>query len=83
MSMAATAGMSRTQFAASFHQHIGLTPATYLMRWRLTAAQQLLDAGRPLKLIVDEVGYRSAAALSRAFKAHTGESPRIWKQRDA
>jgi AraC-like DNA-binding protein len=83
VSMAATAGMSRTQFAASFHQHIGLTPASYLMRWRLTVAQQLLDAGRPLKLIVDEVGYRSAAALSRAFKAHTGESPRAWKQRDA
>jgi AraC-like DNA-binding protein len=42
-------------------------------------AQQALRQGRPLKRIADDVGYGSEAALSRAFKAHTGQSPREWR----
>jgi AraC-like DNA-binding protein len=76
--LAETCGMSRTQFAETFRVQVGITPGDYLAGWRLTIAQQLLDAGRPLKLIVDEVGYGSVAALSRAFKSQTGTSPRAW-----
>jgi AraC-like DNA-binding protein len=43
-------------------------------------AQQALRRDRPLKLIAAEVGYGSEAALSRAFKAQSGQSPREWKQ---
>jgi AraC-like DNA-binding protein len=32
-----------------------------------------------LKVIASDVGYGSEAALSRAFKAHSGQSPREWK----
>ena len=32
-----------------------------------------------LKLIADDVGYGSEAALSRAFRAQTGQSPRQWR----
>jgi len=32
-----------------------------------------------LKVIAIEVGYGSEAALSRAFKAQSGQSPRQWK----
>lgn len=78
--LAETCGMSRTQFAETFRVQVGITPGDYLAGWRLTIAQQLLDAGRPLKLIVDEVGYGSVAALSRAFKAQTGSSPRDWRK---
>ncbi|HLU00959.1 MAG TPA: helix-turn-helix domain-containing protein [Burkholderiaceae bacterium] len=42
-------------------------------------AQKLLLRGRPLKVIADEVGYGSEAALSRAFKAQAGLSPRQWR----
>jgi len=52
----------------------------YLQRWRVGLAQQALRQGRPLKLIAQEVGYGSEAALSRAFKAQSGLSPREWKQ---
>ena len=41
------------------------------------------DATLPLKVVADEVGYGSEAALSRAFKAHCGLSPRAWKQQQA
>ncbi len=78
--LAEACGMSRTQFAESFRTQIGITPGDYLAGWRLTVAQQLLDEGRALKHIVDEVGYGSVAALSRAFKAQTGASPRDWRK---
>lgn len=81
--LAATCGMSRSVFAASFREAVGRTPGQYLLGWRVGLAQQALRRGRPLKVVADEVGYGSEAALSRAFKAHCGLSPRAWKQQDA
>jgi AraC-like DNA-binding protein len=79
--MARCAGLSRSTFAAQFHRTLGVTPAHYLARWRIGLAQQSLRAGRPLKVIADEVGYGSAAALSRAFTEHCGHAPRDWLRR--
>ena len=81
--LAATCGMSRSVFAASFREAVGRTPGQYLLGWRVGLAQQALRRGRPLKVVADEVGYSSEAALSRAFKAHCGLSPRAWKQQQA
>jgi len=77
--LASVAGMSRTVFAGSFRDTVGVTPGQYLQGWRVRLAQKALQRGRPLKLIAAEVGYGSEAALSRAFKAHSGQSPRQWK----
>lgn len=77
--LADVAGMSRSVFAASFREAMGTTPGQYLQGWRVGLAQQALRQGRPLKRIADDVGYGSEAALSRAFKAHTGQSPRQWR----
>lgn len=79
-SLAEAAGMSRSAFADAFREAIGQTPGQYLQAWRIGLAQRALRRGRPLKLIADEVGYGSEAALSRAFKAHSGVSPRAWRQ---
>jgi AraC-like DNA-binding protein len=81
--LAATARMSRTVFASSFHEVVGMTPGQYLQSWRISLAQLALHRGRPLKFIADEVGYGSEASLSRAFKAQTGASPREWKRAQA
>src|SRR5690606_36365450 len=77
--LAARAGMSRSVFANVFRDSVGCTPGVYLQRWRIGLAQQSLLKGQPLKLILQEVGYSSEAALSRAFKAQTGMSPRQWR----
>ncbi|MDH6590494.1 AraC-like DNA-binding protein [Variovorax sp. TBS-050B] len=77
--LAGEAGMSRSVFAMQFRDAVGCTPGTYLQQWRVGLAQRALRAGRPLKLIAQEVGYGSEAALSRAFKAQSGHSPREWK----
>lgn len=72
------AGMSRSHFAQTFAQVVGVPASEYLARHRMGIAQQALLGGRPLKLIADEVGYGSTAALSRAFSAACGMSPRAW-----
>jgi AraC-like DNA-binding protein len=77
-SLAAEALMSRSVFANLFRKTLGETPAKYLQRWRLGLVQKWLKSGQSLKLIAEEAGYKSESALSRAFKAQCGLSPREW-----
>ena len=74
------AGMSRSRFAATFREVVGMTPGSYLSGWRITVARDLLRKGRPLRLVAEDVGYASAPALSRAFRAATRQSPREWRK---
>ncbi|HID49370.1 MAG TPA: helix-turn-helix domain-containing protein [Chromatiales bacterium] len=76
--LAATASMSRARFAAKFRDVVGMTPGSYLAEWRLSVAQSLLRQGKPVQLVSDIVGYGSASALSRAFRAQIGLSPTEW-----
>lgn len=78
--LAQVAGMSRSAFATRFRQALGVTPGHYLQGWRVGLAQQALRQGRPLKVVASDVGYGSEAALSRAFKTHSGLSPREWRR---
>ncbi|OOE11232.1 AraC family transcriptional regulator [Stutzerimonas degradans] len=78
--LAGVAGMSRSVFATTFRETVGVTPGQYLQGWRVRLTQKALRRGRPLKMIATEVGYGSEAALSRAFRAQTGLSPREWKK---
>lgn len=77
-SMAAHAGMSRARFALLFRQITGDTPADYVSSWRITTAQRLLRSGRSHKQVVDEVGYTSASAFTRAFTRKVGQPPGAW-----
>lgn len=79
--MAQLAGMSRARFAVHFREVVGDTPADYLATWRVTLAQGLLRAGRPLKHVALDVGYGSASAFTRAFIRKTGEPPTHWLRR--
>lgn len=76
--MADRAGMSRTAFANAFRDMVGQTPADYLSGWRIALAQRRLREGRSVKVLADELGYANPSALSRAFAARTGMSPRDW-----
>ena len=76
--MAERAGMSRTAFANTFRKTVGQTPADYLTGWRIALAQSRLREGRPIKMLAEEVGYANPSALSHAFTAKVGMSPRDW-----
>jgi AraC-like DNA-binding protein len=74
--LAEIAGMSRTHFANSFRDVVGVTPGGYLSGWRLTLARTEIAKGTPLKIVAGKVGFSSSAALSRAFSRRYGFSPR-------
>jgi AraC-like DNA-binding protein len=74
--LARVAGMSRSAFAAHFAQSLGCAPIEYLMRWRMALAKSaLVNGGKPLDQIADEIGYESASAFSTAFRRLHGCSP--------
>lgn len=74
--LADIAGMSRTHFANSFRDVVGVTPGEYISGWRLTLARTEVAKGTPLKVVAGKVGFSSSAALSRAFSRRYGFSPR-------
>lgn len=76
--MAAAAGMSRSAFAPAFKAATGTTPAAYLSSWRLSIAASMLRAGRPAKVVAQELGYSGAPAFAKAFRSHFGTAPRQW-----
>lgn len=76
--MAERAGMSRTAFANTFREVVGQTPADYLTDWRMALAQSRLREGQSVKVLAGQLGYANPSALSRAFTAKVGMSPRGW-----
>jgi len=76
--LAKLSGMSRSRFAAHFHETTGITPTDYLTDWRISVAQTLLRQGKALKLVAPMVGYSSAIALTRAFDRRVGMTPGEW-----
>ncbi|WP_151637440.1 AraC family transcriptional regulator [Noviherbaspirillum aerium] len=80
--LAECAGMSRTSFATVFKQVVGQTPADHVASCRIALAQAGLREGRPVKLLAEQLGYANPPALSRAFAAKVGLSPRDWLTRD-
>jgi AraC-like DNA-binding protein len=76
--MAEVAGMSRSAFASEFRRVVNRTPADYLLQWRASIAQSMLNGGASVKTTASELGYASAASFSRAFTQAMGKSPRTW-----
>jgi AraC family transcriptional activator of mtrCDE len=74
--LAQEAGLSRAAFARSFSASVGEPPHSYLTRWRMGIAAQLLEeTDLRLAEIAPRVGYRSEFSFSRAFKLARGVSP--------
>ena len=72
--LASIANMSRTRFAQTFRRVSGWTPMRYLAWWRMQLAWSLLHSGKHVANVADEVGYKSEAAFSRAFRKHFATS---------
>ncbi|MTI45175.1 transcriptional regulator, AraC family [Roseibium hamelinense] len=73
--LASVAGMSRTQFAVTFKDVVGVTPGGYLSGWRLDVARIELENGAPVKVVAKMCGFSSAASFSRAFTRQYGHAP--------
>jgi AraC-like DNA-binding protein len=74
--IAAEVGLSRAALARRFTERLGEPPMTYLTRWRIDLAADLLaESDLTLAAIAHQVGYADGFALSTAFKRLTGVSP--------
>ncbi|WP_179957712.1 AraC family transcriptional regulator [Exilibacterium tricleocarpae] len=69
------AGMSRSQFMATFQRTLGKSPMAYLKLWRMTAARNSLLKGGRVKEVARRFGYGSGDAFCRAFVATYGRPP--------
>lgn len=75
-SMAASAGMSRSSFAARFKLIVGQSPLEYLTHWRLHRASVLMRrTDLRVAVIARKVGYASESAFTKAFKKFTRATP--------
>ena len=80
--LAEAAGLSRSAFAGQFRTSVGEPPHSYLIRWRMGIAAQLLEqTGLRLAEIAARVGYSSEFAFSRAFARARGLSPARFRNR--
>jgi AraC-like DNA-binding protein len=75
--VAAHVGLSERHLTRCFHQEVGLTPITYLNRYRVKQAKALLDTGeKGVTEIAVEVGFSSSSYFTRVFRDEVGVSPR-------
>ena len=74
--LASVAGLSLSRFVELFNQRVGVTPASYLRRWRLTLARQDLSGGARVDRVAHKYGFRSSVGFSRAFKRQFGIQPK-------
>ncbi|MBC8091216.1 MAG: helix-turn-helix transcriptional regulator, partial [Pseudonocardia sp.] len=73
--------VSRATLAKRFADLVGEPPLTYLTRWRMTLAADLLaeDEGATIAEIARAVGYSDAFGFSAAFKRVRGVSPSAFR----
>lgn len=80
-SLASTARMSRSGFAARFKEVLGESPLEYLTRWRVYKATQLLrESDLKIAKIAGLVGYESDGAFNKTFKRTMGAAPGAYRQ---
>jgi AraC-like DNA-binding protein len=79
--MAKACGMSRSAFAARFQRLVGEGPLSYLTRWRMHLACEMLAGDRQsIASIASAVGYESEGAFGKAFKREVGSAPGAYRR---
>ncbi|HTP07545.1 MAG TPA: substrate-binding domain-containing protein [Anaerolineae bacterium] len=74
-------GISADYLTDCFRQEMGITPVTYLNRYRLLKARELLE-NTDLKIteIALAVGFSESAHFTRTFQREVGVSPRAYRR---
>lgn len=70
-------GVSPRMLEILFRRTLGVSPGSYAAELRMQAARRLItDTSLPLAEVALRTGFGSAAAFSRAFRRHAGQTPR-------
>lgn len=79
--IAAACGLNRSYFGKLFRTAMGEPPQSFLLRYRMNCAAQMLRESRtPIGEIAARVSYENQMHFSRAFKGIFGISPREYRQ---
>lgn len=79
--IAAYVGVNENYLTDCFHREMGLTPMSYLARYRVQHAQQLLlHSDQSITAIALAVGFSDSAYFSRVFQRITGSSPSAYRR---
>jgi AraC-like DNA-binding protein len=80
--LAKEAAMSMSKFTAAFKTHTGLSAASYVRRFRMEKAMELLKyTSIPLGEIAGEVGYNHSR-FSTLFREQFGVAPSVFRKED-
>ncbi len=80
--MARHVGVSARHLTRCFHQQVGISPITYLNRYRIKQAKQLLERGdQNITEIASAVGFSSSNYFTDVFRREVGMSPRDYQHR--
>ncbi len=78
--IASAVGISPDYLTDCFRQELGITPMTYLRRYRIHQARALLEAGQlSIMQVALAVGFSEGAHFTRTFQREVGMSPRAYR----
>lgn len=79
--LAGAVGLHPVSFARLLRQHLGESPAAFLLRHRIERARCWLRlSGRPITDLALDLGFADSAHFSHCFRRHVGMSPRRYRQ---
>jgi signal transduction histidine kinase/DNA-binding response OmpR family regulator/ABC-type sugar transport system substrate-binding protein len=79
--VAAYVGLSQGHLTRSFREEMGVTPVSYLNRYRVRQAKALLEAGEmSIAEVALEVGFSDSQYFARVFRREAGTSPSAYRR---
>ncbi|MHC3119176.1 helix-turn-helix transcriptional regulator, partial [Acinetobacter nosocomialis] len=69
-------GLSRYAIIRLFKANVGLTPHAFQINLKINQARELLKQGISLAELAVNLGFSDQSHFHKAFKAHTGVTPR-------
>lgn len=73
-------GISADYLTDCFHQELGITPSTYIRRYRIRqACESLRDTDQSITQVALAVGFSDGAHFSRTFQREIGMTPRAYR----
>jgi AraC-like DNA-binding protein len=79
--IASHVGVSADYLADCFRQELGITPTTYMHRYRIHQARELLmNSDLTIAAVALAVGFSESAHFTRAFHREVGISPRAYRR---
>jgi CheY-like chemotaxis protein len=79
--IAAHVAITERYLTHCFRQELGVTPVTYLNRYRVTRARQMLEASdHTITEVALAVGFSDASYFNRVFRQEVGVTPSEWRR---